>query len=402
MTNNLPRRNANSPVNPIASARAAFARDLAGFSKAEPGATENLGKWTWSRPSREEFPVPELLLMLLRNVMGFQWSGHEEKVRWAVHFNFNGELVRIELAKFGLRIWYRENSDVNINRIKGQLKKALGRLEKHLMPLIDSAIKSGDATIANRSHEFRHRYEFFRDRAAVSFKKAERPTRSKSKEKNKNLSQGLTAIMGEFQRTIKLKNEGFYYSVAMIDAYFSYLEHRLTLLRAFTGKPIMEGELETILGAKWDEKLKMVIPKSDAGTCRLILGRLRELKERIRNPFAHGGVENDRGSIFCHVPYVGAIPGNLSRTRNSARFEFIPVDTDDHASACKLFDEVDALLCAASMTIPSALADGGVNPAWDKDSLREYAALNESTSQDVEEYISHWNDVQDMHDNMDY
>ena len=29
-----------------------------------------------------------------------------------------------------------------------------------------------------------------------------------------------------------------------------------------------------------------------------------DLKERIRNPFAHGGTENDRGSIYCHIPGV--------------------------------------------------------------------------------------------------
>jgi len=272
------------------------------------------------------------------------------------------------------------------------------------MPLINEAIKSGDATVANRSREFRGRYEFFRKQADTSFKKAERPTRSKPKTENAEEPGSLTVIMEGLNRTIRFKHEGFYYSVVMIDAYFSYLEHRLTLLRAFTGKPMAEGELEAILSAKWGEKLKIVIAQSNADSLNPILGRLRELKEKIRNPFAHGGVENDRGSTFCHVPYVGVIPGNLSRAKHSARFQFIPVDTEDHASVCELFDEVDALLCAESTgtAIPSALADGGVHPAWDKESLREYARLNQATFNEVDEYISHWNRVQDIHDNMDY
>jgi hypothetical protein len=402
MTTNPSRRAVKPQVDPFASIRAAFARDLTGFSNAGSEAAENSREWTSFRPNREDFPVPELLLLLLRNVMGFQWSGHGEKVRWAIHFNFNDEPMRIELAKFGLRIAHRKDSVADINRLVGQLQSALRRVEKHVMPLIDQAIKGGDATIANRSHEFRRRYEFFRKHADSSFKKAERPVRSNSKSANSEEPQSITTLLEDFGQSMKLKHEGFYYSVAMIDAYFSYLEHRVTLLRAFTGKPLVEGQLETILGAKWDAKLRILIPQSDEGVFKPMLGRLRELKERIRNPFAHGGVENDRGSIFCHVPHIGAIPGNLSKTKHSARFQFIPVDTEDHASACKLFDEVDALLCAKSMAIPSALADGGVHPAWDKNSLRKYAALNKATGKDVEEYISHWNHVQDMHENMDY
>jgi hypothetical protein len=126
------------------------------------------------------------------------------------------------------------------------------------------------------------------------------------------------------------------------------------------------------------------------------------LKERIRNPFAHGGIENDGGSIFCHIPNVGAIPGNLSRIKKSARFRFIPVDTEDHASVCKLFDDVDYFLSKDQLATPCALADGGVHPAWDEHNLSEYARLNSSTTQEVEEFIMHWNRIQDMHDNMDY
>lgn len=401
MTAQSPRSITTSSA-PFSNVRAAFLRDLAGFSDTGRRTIPNNGKWTWSRPNREDFPVAELLLILMRDVMQFEWTGYEEKVRWTVYFNFDGEPMRIELAKFGLRFWYIEGSNVQLGRVIGQLQRALKRLEKHLMPLIDKAIHQGDATVANRTHEFRHRYEFFRNNATASFAKAERPARTRSKVEDSDFPSGLSTIIAGFQRTMKLRHEGFYHSVAMVDAYFSYLEHRLTLLRAFTGRALVEGGLETFLGAKWDEKLRMVLLQNDAVRVNVLLGRLRELKERIRNPFAHGGVENDRGSIFCHIPNVGAIPGNLSRTKKSARFRFLPVDNDEHSAACNLFDEVDALLCEGSLTNPSVLADGGVHPAWDKNSLRQYAELSSSTRELVEEYVSHWNDDQDRHENMDY
>jgi hypothetical protein len=69
----------------------------------------------------------------------------------------------------------------------------------------------------------------------------------------------------------------------MIDAYFSCLEHRLILLRAFSGRSLAPGELSQLLVAKWDEKLKGVLMAASHRTNELLLGRLRAIKERIRN-----------------------------------------------------------------------------------------------------------------------
>lgn len=81
-----------------------------------------------------------------------------------------------------------------------------------------------------------------------------------------------------------------------------------------------EGGIEKVLAARWDDKLQAVLGAGSQAHGRMI-GRLRDIKERIRNPFAHGGTENDRGSIYCHIPGVGTIPGNMSRTKNSAHFK---------------------------------------------------------------------------------
>ena len=38
-----------------------------------------------TRPARTEFPVPELVLFVLRNVLGCRCIAPEEKVRWSVY-----------------------------------------------------------------------------------------------------------------------------------------------------------------------------------------------------------------------------------------------------------------------------------------------------------------------------
>jgi hypothetical protein len=384
--------------NPFANAQRSFQRVLKGF---DGTINDNSIEWICTRPARDDFPVPELLLILLRDVMDFPMWGPEDKSRWAVYARVDGEPIRLELAKAGLRIWHGKDSSVDLHRVIGQLRAALGRLEKLLAPLLAQAVDDGNATIANLSYEFRDRYTFFRAQAELPFQY--RVTDQVNAEPEDTTPRGMfTKVFESAFADRQHKTIAFYNSIAMIDAYFSYIENRTTLLRAFTGQPLEKGGLERFLRAKWDAKLRGIAPDSHSQEFKNLLGRLRAVKEKFRNPFAHGGTENDRGSIFCHVPSVGTIPGNMSGFKGSARFQFMPLDTEDHVSICQLFDELDAYLHAGQLEVPSRLADGGVNPAWDAASLVKYAALNTVAITEVEQYIKYWNHEQDRHDNMDY
>ena len=358
--------------------------------------------WITTPLSRSEFPVPELLLVLLRNVMGFESESVGEKVRWTVYFWGNGKPFAVELAKFGLRLYHERSDHASVQRVCGQLKQALGRLETRMKPLLDTQVAAGNITLQNRSHEFKARYQFFREKADAAFRAATRkPRQTKTGQKHGELPGSLTQLLEGFSGHLKARREGFYFSVAMVDAYFSYLEQRLVLLRAFQGAPMPSGGIKDIVAARWDDKFKAVLGSLDS-THGPLLGRLRAIKENVRNPFAHGGSQNDGGAIFCHVPGVGPIPGNLSRTKNSANFKWIPVDTDDHQTACKLFDDTDDVLCSGPLSKPSLLADGGLHPVWTKESMSEYRKLGRKSVKSINAYIERWNYFQDQHDNMDY
>lgn len=134
----------------------------------------------------------------------------------------------------------------------------------------------------------------------------------------------------------------------------------------------------------------------------LLLGRLRAIKERIRNPFAHGGVENDRGSLFFHLPGVGAIPANFSRFKNSVYFNFNPIGFDDHAGACAVFDELDTVLKTGSLAGPHRLVVSPIDPAFDAATLAEYADVVAGDAEGIERYIDAWTVNWERHVNMDY
>lgn len=376
--------------------RPRFARALAGFT-AESEGSHGL---TQIRLDRERFPVPEMLLILLRDVMGFRSYGVGEKVRWTVCFGVGGKPYAVELAKFGLRLYYPEGQHESLARVMGQLEAALGKLEKSLETYAKERVRSGDVTIANRSRLFQGRYQFFRDRAQAAYRAADRPPRRRKKAAG--TVEGLGAELFEaIGAKMNKQGEGFYYSVAMIDAYFSYLEHQLVLLRAFMGTALSETTVVDLLGMRWDEKLSVVLGV-DAAIHKDLVGGMRKLKERIRNPFAHGGVENDGGSMYFHVPNVGALPANMSRTRSSAHFNFLPVDSPDHAKACELFDGLDQVLRNGRLEWPSQMIEAGVDPAWDRASMAQYRKLNHQSSATREAWLERWAHEWEMHQNMDY
>jgi hypothetical protein len=113
-------------------------------------------------------------------------------------------------------------------------------------------------------------------------------------------------------------------------------------------------------------------------------------------------VENDRGSINIYMPGIGAIPANFSKIRDSVRFNFIPIEADDHKSACELFDQVDAILKSGDLEKPFQLVYAGVDAAFDPDSLAEYARAISGSNKDLEGFIRSWSHEWERHANMDF
>ncbi|WP_145984399.1 hypothetical protein [Bradyrhizobium nitroreducens] len=369
-----------------------FSRDSADWSEQAP--TKSV------KPEPEQFPVPELILFALRNVLGFRWFGPGEKMRWAVNFGFNGAPVSLEMAKFGFRIYAAES--VDMKRLCGQLQVAVKHVEDWLEPIAKQQAAAGNVTVANRHSEFDSRYRFFRDLADRSYRTAERKPRAKpAKAKPDSLSPVLAEFARGWNQTMRARTQGFYHSTAMVDAYFSRLEHNLVLLRAFSGKPLLEGELTAYLSKLWDEKLKALVDVDEPAMQKLY-SDLKRIKERVRNPFAHGGVENDGGSLFVHIPTVGALPANFTQIRNSVRFNFIPVEKDDHGAACAVFDEFDEAMRNGPLSSAHDFIEASVDPVYSADQIALYKRLCEGTTQERKEWIMHWSYEQDRHDNMDY
>jgi hypothetical protein len=218
--------------------RPRLTKALVGFSGDLPEDWHQQHLENRTRPSRTEFPVPELILFALRNVLGFRSTGPEEKVRWSVYCTFKDVLVSFELQKSGFTIRAAKDASIVLDRLCGQLRCVVRHVEVWLEPIAKAQVAEGNVTIANRHYEFDSRYLFFRKRADAAYRRADHKLRRKSKSETKNLPATTADLL---RRSRRATRQGFYYSTAMIDAFFSRLEHHLVLLRAFAGDPLTDG-----------------------------------------------------------------------------------------------------------------------------------------------------------------
>jgi hypothetical protein len=357
------------------------------------------------RPSPADFPVPELLLFALR-LLGFPSSGPEDKCRWTVYFDFLGKRASVSLRKFGFSISHDpELATTHLSRLEGQLHKAAQTVEALIEPLAKQEVQAGNFVIANRYSEFDRRYRYFRGLAQSSYKRARQKPRAASKPRaskvtTESLDSLSSMLTSDINRVRKHQVAGFFNATAMVDAFFSRLEHQAILLIAFLPSDSTESVFAR-MSKKWDEKLKAVLDAERDKTFKKIYADLLSLKERVRNPFSHGGVENDMGWMQIHIPGIGNVPANFSAIKHSVRFANLPVDEPLFESVCDLFDKLDGYMSVGPVKRAQRLIDAGVDPACDPGSRLDYAKAIRS-ERALTAFIDRWGYEWGRHTNMEY
>ena len=383
--------------------RCKLRKKLHGFS---PDIPQGIDPWSmrgWREGLEEDLPVPALVLFALHRVLGFPQLDPGDKGRWAVGCSVVGQPVIFRDRKFGFEILVAPGSTLEKKRIVLPLKGALRVLEEeYLKPLAAGQVQKGHVTIVNRFGEFQSRYSFLREAATEAYQEGViRPVEHQPLPDGP-LPRVAERTMAVLNRSIQANRKGFFLSTAMVDAYFSFLEHRLILLRAFTGVPMGPGEFDRLVKSNWDDKLKSVIKLASTATGQRLLEQLKRIKEKVRNPFAHGGMENDGGSIFVHVPQFGALPANFSRIKDSVRFKHLPIEAEDHAAMAEVFDGLDSLLESGSLAKAHRFVEAGVDPAFDPATIREYAEALRGGPEAIDEYADIWSRDWERHTNADY
>lgn len=347
---------------------------------------------------RNIFPVPNLLLFLLIKICKFTPKSRGEKMHWNIAFTYKKNNYAITYEKFGLKLYTENHIDIRPKEVLGKLKKILDIIERHeLSDLSKHQILKGNITLINQFPKLDNQYAYFRDRALFEYSSEEK---NEALKENIDHSDFMKNLISQINDSWGALRAGQYNALAMIDAYFSRLEHLLVLALPFSNYNREKDSLAEFVGSIWSDKLRRILDFSDIKT-QQHYNALINIKEKFRNTFAHGGFEKNGQSFYFHLDKIGAIPASMSSVKDSVHFNFFPIDKIGFERICSVFDEFDKYLSLITLPKVWKLADSGLNLALDENSLSELLeASNESEV--YEQWIErncHW---RDQIDNADY
>lgn len=352
-------------------------------------------EWVGHKLSAGEFPVPELVLFGLRDLRGLKSWGPMEKVRWIVDGTVGDVPFSVALQKFGLRLHTPADTQKrSLDSILRALHTAADIAELYLRTVAAHQIESANVTIENKFLRFDDAYRFFRERALEAYESPppEPVVISMGPDGTPN---------GWSSQPFKPQREGGYLAGAMLDAYFSRLEHLLVLMLAFADFDPTTDSLVRFVGLRWSDKWKRLFDVAANESAKAAYDRLHRVKEGFRNPLAHGGFGKKGTSFFFHADGIGALPALLADHDVSFDLQITQVPQESYEQVCADFDSVDEFLGSSSLWAGYRFASSGLDVSFAASSLREYAqaALSEES---LDEFIDHEGYLHDMHANMDY
>ncbi|MCL5258785.1 MAG: hypothetical protein M1314_03475 [Firmicutes bacterium] len=274
-----------------------------------------------------------------------------------------------------------------------RLQMGVAFVERELQPLATDAARSGHVALANRFGAFDLRYHFFRAEADGKF-----GVPLQRADEDPSILR-LSEVIGNYTTA---ERSGSYLSGAMIDVFFSRLEHMTVLMLPFLGFDASSGELLKLIRSDWDEKYKAVLDISaDKETIRLY-DELKKVKECFRNPLSHGGFEKGWWSLYLFLPRAGTIPGSFTDIAKSMQFNYLTIAKETHAEICALFNAVDAHLGATpGRAYALEYVRSELNVGFDEPEAKRYQAAMSSRS-DWDEFLQRKSYLHDQHANMDY
>lgn len=331
--------------------------------------------WSWTTSDRidlERMPVPWLAYLVLTQIVGSRDIGPNEKVRWQVPFRYDGVDAMLADQKFGLRLYLDVPKDRDPAKVApeigGKLAAIIRTLEKDVLADLGQArFDEGRVTVRNQSHRLRDAYEHFRAEAEEQLATSEADDTHEMGEPGDPDG----GIFKGFQKHMERLATGSYNGLAASMSYFSWLEHVLVLMLAFTEIDPSNGTLRRHIGDSWQDKFRRIFDISDRDAAR-ILGRLQEVAEQYRNTYAHGGFDKAGATIGVHIDGIAPVPARLSDVRRAPQFEIYPFSPASFGDLTTVFDEVDSFLRNGPRRLAMQYVQAGLHVVFDEETREEY------------------------------
>lgn len=330
----------------------------------------NAGKPATLKPKSK--PVPYIVFIIFVYLKKFSFGGRWEKVAWEIPIKYKGVPMMLAHKKFGFMILTYTGSKKDKKLAQEaiyKINKAIPVAEQLIEPAIKEQVDAGAITLSNEYHSLRARYEYFRE-------EAERHLSATDKQKFD--IHGFDDHIQAYNALLKSQNKASNYAIAMLDAYFSLLEHILVMVKPFVTLNEKESNLSEFIGLNWGEKYKNRFDVTAGGIEKNRFDDFYNIKEIYRNPLSHGNFQKGGASLNVHMPNVGAIPMLLTKADSEVHFSFRKLDEPKFNEICKVFDEFDIYLESGRTKYGMIYLKSGTDVVFDMETKKLYSEAMES------------------------
>lgn len=348
-------------------------------------------RFPFELPKELKIKYPFIVYLMFTEIYNYPTLPRFEKVAWEIPILYKGNEFVLAHRKFGFDITaFRDSDELKSLAVEaiGQIIKAIPLVEAMINPKIEEQIQLGNITLESKYSQIRNRYLFFRGK--LEDKDNSEITELKHRAKNfswKNFGSKSEAL-NEYNRINMLQNTSAYFLYAMIDSYFSLLEHISVLLIPFLSHiKVVDLDFERFIGENWKKKLQVILQhKSNEEAVRRI-EILDEIKEQIRNPMSHGYFHKNGKSFFVHMKGLGAIPFTLTKSATKYKFSDVSPDYMPISTIIQHFDGFDNFLNTQRTRFGLKYIMRDLPVAFDKRSVTEYRRRMR-TDNSTEKYIN--------------
>tara|TARA_R110000850_G_scaffold16697_1_gene51669 strand:+ start:5943 stop:7154 length:1212 start_codon:yes stop_codon:yes gene_type:complete len=349
-----------------------------------------LKRYPFELPREQKVRYPFIIYLLFKEGLNYPVLPRFEKVAWEIPILYKNHEFILAHRKFGFDISaYKESDELHQLAIEAieKMNKATPLIEALVNSKIQEKVESGKITLENKYSQIRNRYIFFRE-------KLESPENAESiklKEKLKNLSwnnfKNAKEAEDKFNEIKRLKSSNSYYLYAMIDSYFSLMEHITVLLIPFLSHIKMDNmSLEDFIGKNWKDKLQIILEHKENKVANKKIEILDEIKQQIRNPMSHGYFHKGGKSFFIHMDGLGAIPFTLTKSATKYKFSDVSSSYMPYQTIIKHFDDFEEHLDSDFTKNGMMYIKRDLPVAFDKTSSTKYRRRMR-TEKSTERYI---------------
>ncbi len=336
---------------------------------------------------------PFIVFIAFKYLKKYRYYGRDEKVAWRIPIKYRGIPFVLTHEKFGFSIKTNyESEDITQKAIEAVLniKKAIPFIEVLFEDFIRGEVNVGNVTIINQYQIIKERYTFFRVKAKQQFEKIKKIEKEDWSKAN-------------FKKRLKYQKEGENYATAMLDSYFSLIEHLFVLLLPFMKHLTVESIiLEEFIGFNWKVKFSTIIPLTGTVEALKLYERIKKIKDDFRNPLTHGYFHRDGHSLLVHIPSLGAIPVTLTKENKSLNYRFLIIKSSSFDDICSCFDDFDKFLETESGTkFGVQFIKTGLQIDYNKESNEIYKSVM-TTDKEFKEFIAYKVMEETNADNMDW